>query len=214
MTRLYFLSDGDGPVRYVGKTVQTLEARLSSHRSTARRRDDHRARWVRSAADLRINLIDEVSGDGCAEEIALIASLKSLGARLTNCTRGGEGASGRVPSAETRERIRSKLIGRKGPAKSAETRAKLSTANKGRKKSPESIEKHRQALLGRKNGPMNESQKGNISRSKTKITDLILNTARELVMLGWSKQRVADHLGFSQSQISARLLGRKNWRRP
>jgi predicted DNA-binding protein (UPF0251 family) len=208
MTKLYILSDGDGPVRYVGKTSQSLARRLSSHRSTASRRDDYRARWVRSAKNIRIDLVDEVQGDGCVEEIALIASLKLLGARLTNHTAGGEGALGRSLSTESRERISAKLRGRICGPRSAETRTKLSAALKGRKPSAQTTEALRRALTGRKNGPLTPECKARISASKIRITAEMIETGRQLHMLGWSQQRVADALGVSQSQFSLRLKGR------
>lgn len=208
MTKLYILSDGDGPVRYVGKTVQPLSHRLSSHRSSAKRNRDHRSRWIRAARDLRIDLVAEVQGDGCVEEVALIASLKELGVRLTNHTAGGEGALGRSLSAESRERISAKLRGRPAAPRSTETRAKLSAALKGRKPAPHVMEAVKKALTGRRNGPLSPECKARISAAKIRITEQMLSEARNLVAHGWSHQRTADHLGISQSQLSLRLKGR------
>jgi hypothetical protein len=208
MTKLYILSDGDGPVRYVGKTVQPLSHRLSSHRSAAKRNSDHRSRWICSALDLRIDLVAEVLGDGCAEERLLIASLRGLGASLTNYTAGGEGKLGLSPSQETRERIRAKLAGRPGRKWTEETREKVRAALKGRRPSPQAIEATRRALTGRKNGPLTDECKARIRAARLRITDEMLNTARALVAKGWSQQRAADSLGVSQSQLSLRLSGR------
>ena len=207
MTKIYILSDGRGPARYVGKTTQPLSNRLSSHRSTAKSGDDYRSRWIRSASVLHIDLVAEVVGDGCAEEIGLIASLKSVGARLTNHTAGGEGALGRVVSMSTREQIRSKLTGRKGPRKSEETRQKLRAALKGRRPTQHVLDAGRAANTGRKNGPLTDAQKAKISATKIRITEEKLSQARKWVADGWSQQRAADALGVSQSQLSLRLKG-------
>jgi hypothetical protein len=133
-TSLYYLCDGDGPVRYVGKTSAPLAARLSQHKSHSRRERNHRAFWVRSAKDLRIELIDVVEGDGAREEVTLIAALKSLGASLVNGTSGGEGTPGHQKSAETRLKLAE--AGRRR-RHSEQTRKKMSETRKGRKASEE-----------------------------------------------------------------------------
>lgn len=208
ITKLYILSDGDGPVRYVGKTVQPLLCRLSSHRSAAKRGKDRRSRWICSARDLRIHLVDEVAGSGSPQERELIASLRALGTPLVNHTDGGEGALGRVWSPEARERIASKLRGRTAAPRSAETRAKLSAALKGRAIPPHVREAQLAAVTGKKTGPLSVEHRSKISVAKTRITKEMMARARECISLGWSQQRAADELGVSQSQLSLRLKGR------
>ena len=138
-TSLYFLADGDGPVRYVGKTSATLGARLSQHKSHSKRERNHRAHWIRSARDLRVELIDVVDGDGVEEEVQLIASLRALGVDLVNGTRGGEGTLGHRHSEETRKKMSESR--RLRPPHSEETRKKMSDTRTGRKASEETRKK-------------------------------------------------------------------------
>ena len=138
-TSIYYLSDGDGPVRYVGKTSATLGARLNQHKSHSKRERNHRAHWIRSAKDLRIELIEVVEGDGIKEEVYLIAALKALGASLVNGTQGGEGTVGHRHSAETRKKMSESR--RRRPPHSAETRRKMSETRTGRKASEETRKK-------------------------------------------------------------------------
>lgn len=94
-------------------------------------------------------------------EIALIASLGRLenGGVLYNFTDGGEGASGCMPSAETRAKIGDIHRGKKY---SPETRAKMSAA----KRMPEAREKARASGLGKPLPPetrakMSAAKRGN-----------------------------------------------------
>lgn len=210
MTKLYILSCPEGRVRYVGKTVGPLSYRLSGHRSAARRGlADHRSRWLRSIGGrATIDLVAEVPGNGSREEIELIAGLRKLGARLTNCTDGGEGTTGRVFAPESIEKLRAAFKGRKMPPRSAETRARLSAALKGRVPPPHVMAACRAANLGKTKGPLSLECKAKIAATKLRITVGMLDFAREKVALGWSQQRAADALGVSQSQLSTRLRGR------
>lgn len=71
---------------------------------------------------------------------------------LCNLTDGGEGCSGRVVSAETREKMSIRFKGRKGTrlghTNSPEHRRKISLAQKGKKLRPEQIEGMRQKFTG------------------------------------------------------------------
>lgn len=92
-------------------------------------------------------------GDAFELEMFLIECLKESGVKLTNCTDGGEGASGHVHSEEVRARIseihkgktvsvetREKLS-KTGKNISLETRAKMSAVGRRRTYSAETLEK-------------------------------------------------------------------------
>lgn len=168
-TRLYVLSGPDGAVRYAGKTVKPLEARLKQHLREAQlnRRKLYRSNWIRSIEyEVGIDLVEEVSGDGCSEEVELIAGLKKLGVPLVNQTKGGEGVVGYVFSKEARVKI---SVAGRGRVVSPETRLRISKALTGKKASPEAIETNRRSHAGRKPSKSPSSrardQNGRIHRS-------------------------------------------------
>lgn len=93
-------------LRYVGKTVKPIGYRLSDHISKARRGGaTYRCNWVRGLLcdGLRpeVFLIETVdAGDDWREsESFWIAYYRSIGARLTNLTQGGDGTVGYSHSA-------------------------------------------------------------------------------------------------------------------
>ncbi|MBU8540834.1 NUMOD3 domain-containing DNA-binding protein [Falsiroseomonas tokyonensis] len=139
ITRIYVLTDPrDGAVRYVGKTIKTLSARLSGHVSLAlvRKAKTHTANWIRAlnAEGLRPKIaeVDRCCCAGWADlECAWIARYRAEGANLTNTTAGGAGDPARSPEV----RAKFAAIAR---ARSPETRALLSAASKRRP--PHSIE--------------------------------------------------------------------------
>ena len=138
-TKIYYLSDGeDGEVRYVGKTSSTLKLRMQGHMRDVRRMNNHRSHWLAATHCVCMHLVAEVEGDGCAQEIELIASLRKLGARLVNGTAGGDGSKGWNPSEATRAKMRAAQTGRKH---TAATRAKIGAASKGHTKSAATLEK-------------------------------------------------------------------------
>lgn len=199
-TRLYYLSDGkDGEVRYIGKTGQTLQKRLSGHLADRAKQQNHRAHWLRAASDVHIHLIAEVDGDGCAEEIDLIASLRALGARLVNGTAGGEGTPKHTVSEDAR--------------------ARMSAAKKGRKQKPEHVEKRRLANTGRywsaeRRAAFSEQCKGRKASAETLavlrashrvITDAQIAIARDLIMLGSTQTAAARVAGITRGAVYHRL---------
>jgi len=130
--------------RYVGKTVKKLSQRLRDHITDSTRKQGkkwqynaHKDRWirklVREGVEPEILKIEVVNEDKDAErEMYWIAHLIDEGFNLTNCTDGGEGKKGYVPSEETKEKIRQSLL---GSTASKETRAKMSKAKQGSKNS-------------------------------------------------------------------------------
>jgi len=134
-TKIYVLCQPDGEIRYIGKTVRSLSARLLAHLHRSRcGENSHLFNWLRlvlsSGHIPTISLIGEVEGDGNKEERAWIAYGKQEGWRLVNSTDGGEGSLGYVPTEETREKLSKSLKGipswNKGKHISEETRKKLS----------------------------------------------------------------------------------------
>ena len=157
ITRIYVLCEPDGKIRYVGKTVKSLQGRLSGHLYDARNMMmDRRCNWIRYILKKGflpdIRLVGEVGGDGCKEEIAWIKYFRDEELDLVNGTDGGEGVSGHKHSEKTRSQISSAL---KGHKPSEETRHKLSLSLLGNKRglgykhTLEEKEKKRKSLCDR-----------------------------------------------------------------
>ncbi len=134
-------------IRYVGKSIRPME-RLANHCNE--KSVTWRTNWIRSVLAtgrrplLRILEILDRDDDWRAAECRWIAHLKEQGARLTNCTSGGDGVSG-LP-AEIRAKMALTWTGRKHRP---ETLAKLSIASRGRKHSEASRAHMRQLMTGR-----------------------------------------------------------------
>src|SRR3989304_5512423 len=95
-TNIYVLMDEDCHVKYVGKTLRSLNKRFGRHLGEALHGiKNHRCNWIRSmlakGSKPTMGLLAIVEGNGCVEEIAYIAAFKKSGANLTNGTAGGEG---------------------------------------------------------------------------------------------------------------------------
>lgn len=140
-------------IRYVGKTIETLQKRLNRHISYSKREKTYKANWINSLLKINkepiIEIIDECSITNWeVMEQYWISQFKAWGYNLTNHTDGGEGPSGRVVSEETRNKISRSLMGHNV---SEETREKNRLKRIGYKPSSESIEKIRLVHLGRKN---------------------------------------------------------------
>jgi group I intron endonuclease len=143
-TKIYCLKDQKNNIRYIGKTVASLKERLRCHLKEASNisAKHHRATWIRHCLKNGftpvIELLFEVSGDGCAEEIETIAKYKKLGYSLVNSTDGGEGVTGYIPTEETLKKLSKSLKGRKVWNKgltgiySKETKSKWSQIRKGK----------------------------------------------------------------------------------
>ena len=134
-TSIYTLHDPDGELRYVGKTILSLDLRLRRHLSNARRGTrSYCAVWLRSllvrGASPEIRLLQVVVGSGwVAAERYWIAHFREQGCRLVNLTSGGEGHPGHSPSTETRAKRSSSMMGFRH---SNETRARLSEIARAR----------------------------------------------------------------------------------
>lgn len=103
MIQIYTLSSSAKPdvIRYVGKTSLTLKKRLSKHMSDCSNVNTYKNRWIRkelkNGNSILIKSIYAVPSNEPWEpwEIFFIAQYKSLGYKLTNATKGGEGLHGK-----------------------------------------------------------------------------------------------------------------------
>lgn len=158
-------------IRYVGKTTQTLSARLSVHLSCKSK--CHRTSWITSLKNKGfkplIQLIEEVEDSIWAEkEIYWIKYHKDIGCNLCNHTLGGEG--------------------QRGVKFSEETKQKMSNSRKGFKPKPESILKQKESI---KNRVITDEWKKNMSKSannkgsnngNTKLTeDIVIQIKKRLL---------------------------------
>lgn len=106
ITFIYTLEDPDThEIRYVGKTVKSLNDRLTGHIYSCRREHNHRTNWIKSVLkrDKKplIKLVDSCSWSKSQElECYWISKFKKQGANLVNMTDGGEGNLGLKLSKE------------------------------------------------------------------------------------------------------------------
>lgn len=150
-TIIYVIMDPKtNEVRYVGKTMQLLNSRKSSHRRT--KEQNHRANGIRSiyarGEEPLYEVIDECYEDWADVERFWIAYFKFLGARLTNASIGGEGAPGVVWKEESKEKQRQSA---KQPHRIAINRQNIKAAqesNVGRKQSEEWVNNRKKHLVG------------------------------------------------------------------
>lgn len=154
--KIYSLCDTGGPIRYIGKTTQTLEGRLYGHFSEARGRGQtHKLNWLRAAQHPTIQLIEEVPADiWQMREKYWVALAREYCCNLVNGTDGGDAVPlfpgkhpqlGKPRLLSTRKAISRTLTGRK---RSAEHRANLSKALSGRIPSAACMKACREAKLG------------------------------------------------------------------
>lgn len=130
-------SDPVRRVRYVGRTVTSLERRLRGHTQTINEQT-MRACWMRSVVAAGAQVVIEPVGRvdlcyGDEAEIAAIAYYRRLGCKLMNHTDGGGGILN--PSLETRARIGAAKKGHKfwiGKKHTEEAKRKIAAARLGK----------------------------------------------------------------------------------
>ncbi len=140
---IYVLRDPrDSRIRYVGKTIQKLNNRLTSHvREANRENNSHKVRWillvVRAGYDPVIEKIEDVNEDNWQErERYWIWFHYENGCKLVNETEGGEGLHGHKFSKDHRNKLGRALLGNKrwlGKSHSEETKQKMSDGKKAEK---------------------------------------------------------------------------------
>jgi hypothetical protein len=127
-------------IRYVGKTGVGVSERFREHRKNARRGAQNPVyRWWRKCESEPV-AISLGAGDS-VEEIQWIADLRQQGARLLNCTDGGDGCrvtpetkAKQSDSARTSWKV-VRANKRHGTKHSPEARLKMSIATKGKPRS-------------------------------------------------------------------------------
>lgn len=178
--KIYTLTDPrTNEIRYVGKTVQSLNYRLACHIYQTKRYRHHNSSWIKSLLKLNLRPIieelDEVDESKWVEtEIYWIAQLKAWGFKLNNHGKGGEGIIGLKHTDEAKEKMSKAHKGRipwnkgkincfskstieklslkaKGRLHSNEIKKKLSELNKGKKLSQETKEKLKESTLAQFN---------------------------------------------------------------
>lgn len=210
--RIYTLSNPmTNEIRYVGKTINTLEYRLGGHIREARRRNNtgHKNNWVKSllknGLEPKIDLLDEIEYEENWEwlEQYWISQMKSWGFNLTNMTDGGDGNKNQIFSEKSHKK-RSETIKRRvlsGEIDYTERAKKISVARKGIKLSDITKEKLRQINLGKKYGleTILKKSKGGVLQ-----LDLNGNVLNEYLTL----TEAADKTGFLKGGISYACLGK------
>lgn len=169
-TLIYAITDATtNEIRYVGKTVSP-SVRWSKHKHDTSQ--THHGRWLRSIQyNIEFIELEWVLDDWIEAERFWISYFKTLGARLTNYTGGGEGSHN--PAPELRKIFSLRMLGNqhaKGYKHTSEALQKIADANRGKKKalghrhdeatkkkiglaskgkinSPETVEKMRQSHL-------------------------------------------------------------------
>lgn len=160
------LDSRTGDVRYVGKTVQSLERRLTQHCDRESR--THKGNWVASVlaggGQVEIRLLEVVPSWRNWEEAEArwIRHYRDAGVKLTNATDGGDGSHNLAQ--DVRDRIANTLRGRKA---SPELRAKLQEIARNSPLRLERVEKMRAANLGRSRGPEFKEKLRQINLGKT-----------------------------------------------
>jgi hypothetical protein len=114
---IYYLSDNNGEIRYVGKTKQFLKQRLYAHIIECKsERKSHKISWIKSLLNKGerplINVIDEVPEEEWEFwEQYWISQFTSWGFNLTNLTSGGQGANGYKHTDDSKKKMRKSKLG-------------------------------------------------------------------------------------------------------
>jgi group I intron endonuclease len=159
-TSIYWLIDTRDDIPfYCGKTVNSLPARVKTHKYEAKNGTRPVHKKVRECGnEFRIHLMETVpvEDDWNARESRWIDILRQTNPNCCNVASGGAGAPGWIPSAETRAKLSAMFKGKS--THTPETRAKLSAAGMGKKRSRESVEEGRAKMLGRTISPEQRAQ--------------------------------------------------------
>lgn len=140
-------------IRYIGKTVQSLERRLDGHimSSIRNREKSHKCNWIKQLykKDLSpvIELLDEIDETIWeSTEQYWIAQFKAWNFCLLNMTDGGDGNKNQIYTEERKQKMRDKM---KDFKHTEESKKKMSNLRKGIKLTDSAKEKIRLANLGK-----------------------------------------------------------------
>lgn len=141
--KVYSLSDpSTGIVRYIGLTGRSLDERLCEHLSLGSK--FHKGAWITSLTRRGLLPIITLLEDNLTKEEVItkeqqyILIFMSIGAKLTNHTKGGEGCFGYTHTEDSKAKIKAKRstqIMRSGWNHSQEVKEKISLINKGKVRS-------------------------------------------------------------------------------
>lgn len=202
------------PVRYVGKTIKTVEKRFHTHKVNAGYLDYPVYKWMRKHGDaVCVRVLEEVPDDivdACERE--WIKELRESGHVLLNCTDGGDGVSGWKHTDETKQKMSEAKQGyvpwMKGRKHSPETLKVISEAvKKARREHPMVFsEEHRRNL----SESAKRARVGKVSnrRGTSKLTDADLRMIFELKEQGLSTAAIARVISISQQYVSSLLTGK------
>lgn len=204
-TTIYGLVDpATRELRYVGKTQQRPAQRKAYHESLARRRGRKSPVycWIRSlhAGGNRPEMIEletVVTGDWREAETFWIAYARALGARLTNCTAGGDtGSSGYRHDAAARRRMSECQIGRKMPPEAVE---RMAATKRGKPISQEHRRSLSLKLKGRRNSPETIARMSAAQKGRT-----VSATSRQLISIALKGRRASPE---TKARLSAARKG-------
>lgn len=203
-TIIYGLTDPrTGELRYVGKTVNSMELRLRIHLQAARSRKWGRPilRWirsvVRSGSQPQIFEIETIQagGDWTEAERFWIAYFRSVGASLCNITSGGDGASDRpFPAACLSPEFRAR-VGKQSKDRWATKREQIIEAQNAGKRNPNWRKANSERAKAR-------WQDQNSPYWKVFLTHEARDAIRAKLASGMTGVAVAKMYGLSQSRVS------------
>lgn len=178
--KIYILKDPDTlEIRYVGKTLMSLEHRLGNHINNARgqKHNKHLSNWILKLLSLGkrplIELIEECENKNWQDREKYWISFYP---NLLNLTIGGDGCLGFLHDEKTKEKCRKANLGRKhteefkknmskrlkGKSLSESHKKNIGKANKGKRASEETRKKLSEAHKGIK-----QSEESKRKRSET-----------------------------------------------
>jgi group I intron endonuclease len=134
---IYGLVDNfDNELRYIGKSINP-KSRLRKHIQDSKTKKTYRDKWIFSLIEKNekpeLLIIDEVNNHNWEFwEKHYISYYKSLGARLTNLTEGGENPPNNIGKKKSKEEVERTRKANLGKKRSDEFRKKMSFLKKGK----------------------------------------------------------------------------------
>lgn len=167
--KIYCLASSENidEIRYVGKTTQALNRRLSGHICDAKKSKlnnytkNHNYNWINSVlekdCEVIISELDSITIDDDENwewlESYWINQMKTWGFNITNLTSGGDGNKNQHFTKETIEKRAMKI---RGIPRDEETKRKISNSHKGKIKSEAHIEHIRETIVKKQGKPINQ----------------------------------------------------------
>lgn len=204
-TKLYYLKDTDGEIRYIGRTTKSLKNRFNHHIYECKniKKNNHKSKWLRKCIRENrlptIHLIVEVDGNGCDLEQFLITIAKQKCQKLVNACDGGKGSLGHICPKKAKEKLRLINLGKKH---TEETKRKISEAGKRNPPSLECIKKANEAVRNKKKSKEHLIK---LSQSKGGKPFICLENNKKYDLLSEAQK----DLKVTQTKICACLKGRR-----